>query len=108
MLLHVVRIRHNRAAEALARPGHGGDPRSDEAPGARLGGDQRQPARATEPEYELLDRTLVLGEEVALERRSERGGQVVCTRLRSRLDEEIDVDLEVARADRRLHPVPVP
>ena len=56
----------------------------------------------------FLDRPLVAREKPLLDRRQhpldERVGAVVCAGL----DDEIDVDLEVARADRDLHPVSVP
>ena len=75
--------------------------------GARLGRRERQPACAQEREDVLLDRPLVAGVEPPLDRRQERRFELVGARLRARLDDEVDVDLEVAGADRRLHPVAV-
>ena len=66
-----------------------------------------KPARAAELEHDLRDRPLVLAEEVALERVAQRRCELVAASVRSRLDHEVDVDLEVARADRRLHPISV-
>src|SRR4029453_16258175 len=61
-----------------------------------------------EIEHDLGDGALVLGEEIAAEGVAQRARELVGTPLRSRLCEEVDVDLELARADRRLHPVSVP
>ena len=58
-------------------------------------------------EHELLDRPLVRGEQVPLERLAQRALELVGARLGARLDDEVDVDLEVARADRRLDAVAV-
>ena len=79
----------------------------DHPAGARLRRRERQPARAAEREHVLLDRPLVARVEPALDRRQQAGLELVRARLRARLDDEVDVDLEVARADRRLHPVSV-
>ena len=59
-------------------------------------------------EHDLLDRRLAS----RVKRYSASGAtkaplELVRARLGARLDEEIDVDLEVARADRHLHPVAV-
>ena len=56
----------------------------------------------------LLDRPLVAGEQPPFDRREERLLERVRAPFRSGLDDEVDVDLEVARADGRLHPVAVP
>ena len=53
----------------------------------------------------LLDRPLVAGEQVLLDRPDEPALQLVGARLGAGLDEEVDVDLEVAGADRRLDAV---
>ena len=66
--LDLVRVGDDRAAKDLARAGHRRQPRSDEAAGARLRRREREPALAAEVEHELLDRSLVLGEQVPLER----------------------------------------
>ena len=50
----------------------------------------------------LRDGPLVAGEQVALERSDEPRLELVRALVRTGLDDEVDVDLEVARADRRL------
>jgi hypothetical protein len=63
--------------------------------------------RATEIEYEFLDRSLVAAEEVALERCDEPLRQLVRTGLRVLSYDEVDVDLEIARADRGLDSISI-
>ena len=58
-------------------------------------------------EHDLLDRPLVAREQVLLERLGERALRAPRPRLGARLDEQVDVDLELPRADRRLDPVSV-
>ena len=79
----------------------------DEPSGARLGGSEREALVAAEPEHELLHRALVAAEEVIGERLHERLLERIGPCLGAGLDDQVDVDLEVAGADRRLHPVPV-
>ncbi len=55
----------------------------------------------------LLDRTFVARVQPALERRQERRLELVGARLGAWIDDDVDVDLEVARTDRHLHPVAV-
>ena len=66
-----------------------------------------QPAGAAELEHVLLDRPLVAREQVLLDRLASAALELVGPRLGARLDEQVDVDLEVARADRRLDAVAV-
>src|SRR6266571_2978416 len=106
--LQLVRVRDDAADEALARAWDVGEPRGDHATGARLGGPEPPPARAGKREHELLDAPFVAGEEPPLEALRERRLERIGALLRPGLDEEIDVDLEVMRADRRLDAVTVP
>ena len=62
------RTRRRRRGRRRSSPGTSRQPRRDEPAGARLGGRERQPARAAEREHELLDRPLVAREQVPLER----------------------------------------
>ena len=63
-LLHPVRVRNDSADEDLARPWNRGQPRADHPAGDRLRRCEREPALAAELEHDLLDRTLVLGEQM--------------------------------------------
>ena len=67
----------------------------------------RVPALAAQLEHDLGNRPLVLREEVRRERRAQRRGQRLAALFGARLDDEVDVDLEVASADRRLDAVTV-
>src|SRR2546429_287726 len=62
---------------------------------------------ARDRDGEVRSRALVPTEEVALEWSHESLRQLVGAGFCSRLDDQVDVDLEVAGADRRLHPVAV-
>ena len=88
-------------------PGHVGEPRGDHAPGARLGGREPETRAPREREHELLDPPLVAREEPALEPLREPGLERVGALLGPGLDDEVDMDLELARADRRLDAVTV-
>ena len=79
----------------------------DEPAGARLRRAEREALVAAQPEHELLHRALVAAEEVLGQRLHECLLEGVGPCLRARLDDQVDVDLEVAGADRRLDPVPV-
>ena len=63
--------------------------------------------RPAELEHELLHRTLVAAEEILGQRLHERCFERVGALLRPGFHDQIDVDLEVARADRGLDTVPV-
>ena len=105
--LHVVRVGHDAAREGVARARDVRQARRDQAARARLRGRETQPALAAEREHDLGDRPLVLAEEVALERLAHGDGEHVRALLCAGLHDEVDVDLEVAGADRRLHAVAV-
>ncbi len=60
----------------------------------------------TEIEDDLGDGALVLAEQVGREGFSQRGRDLDAALFGGRLDEEIHVDLELACADRHVHPVP--
>ena len=105
--LDLVGIGHDRAGEHVARPGDRRDPFCDHAARTRLGGSEREPALPAEIEHQLLDRTLVAAEQVAVQRCDQTLRELVRTRLGAGLDDQVDMDLEVTGADRRLHPVAV-
>ena len=65
-------IRNDAADKRRTRAGHTGEPRPDHPSGARLGGREAQAARARELENELLDSSLVAGEQPLLEPLGER------------------------------------
>ena len=96
------------AEEDVARARDGGQPRRDQPAGARLGGRERQPPRAAALEHDLLDRRSSRANRYLLERRASAPLELVRARLGPRLDDEVDVDLEVACADRHLDAVAVP
>ena len=93
---HVARARARRSAAPATRP-----PVHDSAV-ASVSPRSRSRSRTSS----AVDR-LVAREEVALVRRDERALELVGARLGARLDEQVDVDLEVARADRHVHAVAV-
>ena len=103
--LHLVRVRDDGADEDVARARDRRQPRRHEPARARLGRRERQPALAAELEHELLDRPLVLGEQVRADALAQRRSELVRPLPTAGVDEEVDVDLEVARADRRRDPV---
>ncbi len=74
-LLDLVRVRDDAAEEDVTRAGNRGQALGHEAAGARLGGADRQPERAAESEDDLLDRPLVLREEVAVEPCAQLGAE---------------------------------
>ena len=98
-------VRDDRADEDVARAGNGGQPRSHHSSGARLRGRELQVSRAAEVEDDLRHRPLVLSEEVRGELRPERLGNVRAARLSALIDEEVDVDLELAGTDGHLHSI---
>ena len=106
-LLDRVRVGDDRPEDDVARPGHRRQSAADEPARARLGGREAISARATEVEDELLDRAFVVGEELAVEAVAQAGLESRRSGLAVRLDEEIHMDLEIARADRCLHPASV-
>ena len=105
--LDLVCIGHDPAHERGAGARDRRQRRGDEPACAGLRRRQRQPALAAQAKDELGDRGLVFGEEVPPQRSSQHVGEPVGALLRPGLDDEIDVDLEVARADRGLHSVTV-
>ena len=107
-LLDPICVCDDRAQEDLARAGNGREARGDHASRAGLRGRERQPTLAAEAEDDLGDRALVLHEEVPAERRAERVRDTRASLLRARIDEQVDVDLELAGADRHLHAVALP
>src|SRR4029453_4954477 len=88
----------------VARPRNRREPRGDQATRARLRGREGQATPPAQVEDDLGEGALVLAEEVAAQVSAERLDDVLRARLRPRLDEEVDVDLEVACADRHVHP----
>ena len=58
-LLHLVRVRDDRAEEDVARPRDRGQPGRDEPAGARLRGPEREPALPAQVEHDLLHGALV-------------------------------------------------
>ena len=62
---------------------------------------------AAEVEHDRCDGARVLREQVSLERRPQGVRELGCARLCARLGDEVDVDLEVPCADRRLDAVAV-
>ncbi len=66
--LDLVGVRDDPALEHVARTGHRRQSRGHEPAGARLGRAEREAALAAELQHDLLDRALVLREQVALER----------------------------------------
>ena len=107
-LLHVVRIRDDTSSKDVARARDLGQASRDEAAGARLRSRERQAPVAAEVEDDLRHRAPVLAEEVPAERGAERGGERLGPLSRLGIEDEIDVDLELACADRRLHPLSLP
>src|SRR5919197_3246633 len=105
--LHAVRISDDGTEEDVARAGYRRQPPRDEPARARLRSRERQTARAAELEHELLHRPLVTAEEILLERSDELRRVLIRARLGAGLDEEVDVDLEIASTDGRLHAVAV-
>ena len=94
--LDVVLVRNEPAAEHVAGAGHRGQARGHQPTGARLGRRHGDPLRARLLEHELLDRPVVLGEDRWSERLPHGDGE------RLSFSEELDPDLPVVRADRRL------
>ena len=105
--LDLVRVRDDRAGEHVTGARRVGEPRRDEPAGAGLRRGKPEPARPAQVEDELGDRSLVLREEVATEGLAQRVDELVRSRVGARLDDEVDVDLEVPCADRRFHAVAV-
>ena len=107
-VLTLVRVGDDAAREDVARARDGGEPRGDEPARARLGGREgeaaaRGTARARAPATGRSSSANRYRSSGSRKRACER----VRARLRARLDDEVDVDLEVARADRRLDAVAV-
>ena len=103
LLLHLVGVGDHAAQEDVARPGHIGQPRADQPPRARLRRGQGPAPLPTEVEDDLLDRPFVVaGEEVSGERVDQGIRQPCRDGLAARPHHEVDVDLEIARADGRL------
>ena len=65
------------------------------------------PSGAREREHDLLHGSLVLGERVPVVLGTKSGRELVRSRLGARLDEHVDVDLEVARTNRDVDALPV-
>ena len=105
--LHLVRIGDDAPEDDVTGAGHGREPRGDEAAGTGLGRGERQPACATELQHALLDRPLVAAVEPALQRGQQRFLECVGPLRGAGLDHQVDVDLELAGADRHLHPISV-
>ena len=74
---------------------------------ARLCRRQRQPTRSAEIENDLGDRAIVLAEEVPCEPFSQKAGDFGSALFRSWLHNQVDVDLELAGADRHLDAVTI-
>ncbi len=103
-----VRVRDRRTDEYVARPGDRREPFGDHPPRARFCGGERQLPLAAQAKHDLLDgRRVVAGVHIRCERRGQPFEQRLGTHARTLSDDEIDVDLEVVRADGRLYPVPV-
>ncbi len=102
-----VRVGDDTAAEHVTRSRHGREPCRDETARARLRDAEGEPSRSTELQHELLDRPLVLGEDVARQRLPQLARERLGVALRPGLRDDVDVDLEVPRADRRLDTVSV-
>src|SRR5581483_5136076 len=105
--LHRVVVRHDGAEEDVAGARQIRQPRGDETAGARLGSREREPPLAAEVEHELCGRALVAREDVALVRGRKAALELVGPLLRTRLHEEVDMNLEIARTDRHVHAVAV-
>ena len=101
-LLDLVGVGDDGAAKDLARPRDRGEPAGDEAAGARLGRGERQPALTAGGEDERLDRLLAPRVEELRERPGERRRERLAPLVCPRRDEQVDVDLRLARADGRL------
>ena len=97
-----------RALEDVARTRHRRQPRRDQPAGARLGRAER-PARAHGRDRARAPRRAARRVRTRTRRAARRAPARAPRprRLGARIDEQVDVDLELARADRRLHPVPV-
>ena len=103
--LDAVFVGDDPAGEDFARAGNGREPCGDEPTRAALGCGDRQPLLAGQVEHELLDGPLVLGEQGLRKRLGQRLLDRVGVALRAGLDDEVDLHLQVMRADRDVDPL---
>ena len=99
--LDVVRVGDDPAPEDVARAGNRGQPRGNQPARARLSRCDGQPELPRRVEHQRLDRTLVLGEQVLAQPLAQRRCEPVGALARVLLGDQVDVDLELAGADRR-------
>src|SRR3954447_13094438 len=103
--LDLVRIGDDRAPEDVARARHRRQPCRHEAARARLRDREAEALVPAQIEHDCLHRPLVPREQVLPELIGELVGKPVQARPRIGLREQIDVDLEIARADRGRQPI---
>ena len=106
-LLRPVGVGDDGSEEDLARAGNVGEPRADEPTCAGLRRPQSPPPPLAEVEHECGDGTLVLDEELAGEALAEESGQRCLPLEAVPARKEVDSDLEVVGAHRRLDGVPL-
>ncbi len=68
--LRLIAVDDNAAVDVIGAAGHFGEPRHHEPARARLGGGNRQPARAQQLADDLLHRLAARAEQIAAERRA--------------------------------------
>ncbi len=106
-LLHRVRVRDDPAAKDIAAARDVGEALGHESSSARLRSAESEAAGTARVEDQLLDRSLVSPEQEGSDRLEESRLELVRPCLRARLDDHVDVNLEIARTDRHLDAVAV-
>ena len=100
--LDAVGVGDDRPEKHVAGAGHVGQPRRDQAARARFRRREREAALAAKVEDELGDRALVLREQVDAETFPKRSRKLVRPSAGAVRGDEVDVDLEIAGADRHV------